>query len=65
MQNKPTKLVNEKFLIEQMGFNGPTLRDHRHRGIGIPFIKHGAKVYYDLAEVEAYIDSNRVKTHRV
>lgn len=38
----------------------PTLRNHRHLSRGIPYIKIGRSVRYDPADVEAYMQKNRI-----
>ena len=39
-----------------------TLRNDRHRGRGIPYIKVGRQVRYNLKEVIEFMESHRVKT---
>ncbi|NIO20084.1 MAG: helix-turn-helix domain-containing protein [Candidatus Aenigmarchaeota archaeon] len=40
----------------------PTLRNDRHLGKGIPFIKRGRSVRYSLADVIAWMEAGRVNT---
>ena len=39
-----------------------TLRNDRHYGRGIPYIKNGRSVLYRLADVEDYMDARRIST---
>jgi len=39
------------------------LRNKRHLGKGIPYIKVGRSVRYDLADVIAYMEARKVLTH--
>ncbi len=36
------------------------LSQDRHLGRGIPYIKHGKKVFYRWSDVRAYLDANLV-----
>jgi hypothetical protein len=38
----------------------PTLRNERHLGRGIPYIKCGRSVRYALSDVQAYIAAHRI-----
>jgi len=40
----------------------PTLRNHRFRGMGIPYYKIGKSVRYRLQDVLDYMESKRVTT---
>ena len=62
-EGKVTKLLTEREVVELYGLKLGTLRNHRSKKIGIPFVKLQGKVRYCLAEVEAYIQSHRVETH--
>ena len=39
-----------------------TLRNDRHYGRGIPYIKNGRSVLYRLDDVERYMNSRRIST---
>lgn len=52
--------INEKIVSEMTGFALPTLRNHRHLRKGIPYIKAGRSVKYDLADVESYMERHRI-----
>jgi len=52
--------VKEQTVSEITGYKLPTLRNHRHLRKGIPYIKAGRSVRYDPADVEAYMQKNRI-----
>ena len=54
------KYVNEEIVSEIIGWKVQTLRNHRHLGKGIPYLKCGRSVRYDLDDVHGYIQSKRV-----
>jgi hypothetical protein len=39
-----------------------TLRNHRSKHVGIPYIKNGRSVRYDLKDVLQYMQDRRIKT---
>ena len=41
-----------------------TLRNDRHLGKGIPYIKDGRSVRYSLADVIDYMESRKIKTNQ-
>jgi hypothetical protein len=41
----------------------PTLRNHRFRGVGIPYHKVGRSVRYSLKDVIDYMESKRIQTY--
>jgi len=57
-----TKYVNEKNVAQIMAWSVQTLRNHRHLGRGIPYIKCGRSVRYDLADVDKYVESKKIRT---
>lgn len=40
----------------------PTLRNDRHLGQGLPYIKVGRSVRYNLADVIAFMESRKIQT---
>ncbi len=40
----------------------PTLRNDRHLGRGIPYIRLGRSIRYDLADVISYMDQRKINT---
>ena len=61
-EGKATKLLTEREVVELYGLKLGTLRNHRSKKIGIPFVKLQGKVRYRLSEIEAYIEKNLVQT---
>lgn len=59
-EGKVTKLLTERDVVALYGLNLGTLRNHRSKGIGLPFVRLEGKVRYRLQEVEAYIQNHRV-----
>lgn len=58
------KLINEKNLSEITGLALQTLRNARHEGKGIPYIRLGGEkrgaIRYDIQDVKAYIEKHRI-----
>ena len=61
-EGKVTKLLTEREVVDLYGLKLGTLRNHRSKKIGIPFVKLQGKVRYRLLEIEAYIEKNTVHT---
>ena len=61
-EGKVTKLLTEREVVDLYGLKLGTLRNHRSKKIGIPFVKLQGKVRYRLSEIEAYIEKNIVQT---
>ena len=61
-EGKVTKLLTEREVVDLYGLKLGTLRNHRSKKIGIPFVKLQGKVRYRLSEIEAYIEKNLVQT---
>ena len=62
---KDIKYIDEKEVSRITGFALPTLRNDRHRGKGIPYVKRGRSVRYRLDEVIDYMESYRIETERI
>jgi phage terminase Nu1 subunit (DNA packaging protein) len=54
------RLINEKVVAEITGLALQTLRNARYERKGIPYIRLGGAIRYDLQDVMTYI-----KTHRI
>lgn len=52
--------LNEHQVSEITGIAAQTLRNHRYHRKGIQYSKVGGRVYYKLADVEAFMDSHRI-----
>jgi len=54
--------VKEKTTSEITKIGVQTLRNHRHMGIGIPYIKIGRSVRYSLHDVIEFMESHKIQT---
>jgi hypothetical protein len=54
-QIPPGKLKDESFVADFTGRSTASLRRDRASGVGIPYIKMGRLVRYDMRDVEAYL----------
>ncbi len=61
MENKVLYL-NEKEISNLTGLALSTLRNHRHQGIGLPYIKVGRAVRYSFQDVVEYFESHKIST---
>lgn len=63
-QNVPQKplYVGEKVIAELFDIPLPTLRNQRHRGVGLPYVKHGRLVRYSLSDAIAYFKTRTIET---
>jgi hypothetical protein len=57
----------EKYITERethgiTSFALSTLSNHRHLGIGIPYIKLKHSIRYKLSDVIAYMEARRIQT---
>jgi hypothetical protein len=57
--NITTKSLTEKELAIRLRISLPKLRADRQRGIGIPYVKHGKSVRYNLDDVYQYLEENK------
>ena len=58
---KIKKYLSDKHVSEITGRAVQTLRNDRHQGKGIPYIKMGRSVRYDPEDVLAYMEARRIK----
>ena len=56
------KYVGEQTVSQITGWSVQTLRNHRHLSKGIPYLKCGRSVRYDLSDVHNYMQSKRIAT---
>lgn len=47
--------LDEKQTAAKVGVTPGSLRQDRHRGVGLPYIKFGSRVRYRIADVDAYL----------
>jgi len=59
MENK-VKYLNEKEVSVLTGLALPTLRNHRSKGCGLPYIKLNKAVRYSFQDVVEYFESHKV-----
>ncbi|HHS12290.1 MAG TPA: DNA-binding protein [bacterium] len=55
------RYLNEKEVADMTGFSLSTLRNNRFLSKGIPYIKVGKSVRYDLKEVVAFMERHRIQ----
>lgn len=53
-------LLNEHRVAELLGFHVQTLRNHRSAGVGIPYVKVGRSVRYQLVDIQEYLAERRI-----
>jgi predicted DNA-binding transcriptional regulator AlpA len=56
------RYLTEKETSTVTAFKLPTLRNHRHRGVGIPYVKVGRSVRYRWGDIINYMESKKIKT---
>ena len=56
------KYIDEKQVSELIGRALQTLRNDRHCSRGLPYIKIGRSVRYNLQEVINFMESHRIET---
>jgi hypothetical protein len=54
--------VNEKEVAKITSFALPTLRNDRHLGKGIPYVKRGRSVRYKIEDVIKFMEDRRIAT---
>ena len=54
------RYLNEGEVTGRGGPAVPTLRNHRHLGKGIPYIKLGRRVFYDVHDVDEYMEKHKI-----
>ena len=57
------KYITERETHQISRFALSTLRNHRHLGIGIPYIKLKRSIRYKLSDVIAYLNDRRIQTN--
>ena len=57
------KYLTEKQVAEITGISLSTLRNERSLGQGIPYVKLGRSVRYNLYDVIDYMESRKIVTH--
>jgi predicted DNA-binding transcriptional regulator AlpA len=62
MIEKENKYLDEKETSKLTSMALSTLRNYRHLGIGVPYIKVGRAVRYSLKDILSYMESRKIKT---
>ena len=57
--------LNEKDVAILIGVSVYTLRQHRHKGIGLPYVKYGKSVRYSIADIVEYLKSKTINHNKV
>ena len=57
--NTDLRLLNEREVARMLGFHVQTLRNQRFNGTGLPYLKIGRAVRYDLFEIQAFLEERR------
>jgi hypothetical protein len=64
MENQ-VKYIDEKVVSELTGRALSTLRNDRHVGKGIPYIKIGRSIRYSFKEVCDFMEAHRIQTEQI
>lgn len=56
----PNRFYDENEVAELLRVSVQTLRNNRHRGVGLPYIKIGRRVVYDPSDIQAAVNEGRV-----
>ncbi len=59
------RYVDEKQVSHITGRALPTLRNDRHRGRGIPYVKIGRSVRYSFDDVISFMEARKIKTAQI
>jgi hypothetical protein len=65
MQNSLQRYVDEKVVARIIGRALQTLRNDRHLGRGLPYIKIGRSVRYSLEDVIRFMESRKIATEPI
>ncbi len=56
--------MGEKEISLRTSFKLQTLRNHRHLGKGLPYLKVGRKILYDWDDVVEYLETKKIYPER-
>jgi predicted DNA-binding transcriptional regulator AlpA len=62
MQHPQQRYIDEKEVARITGRGLQTLRNDRHRGRGLPYIKMGRSVRYSFEDVISFMESRKIAT---
>lgn len=54
--------LNERQVAEITGISVQTLRNHRHLGRGIPYVKLDKSVRYNMGDAISYMERRKIQT---
>lgn len=56
--------LTEKEVAPKLGIKIKTLQGWRYKKIKLPYYKKGRNVYYELQDIEAYMEAGRIPVDR-
>ena len=62
--NYQTRYINENQVSEITKMALSALRNNRSKGLGIPYIKLGRSVRYDLQDVIEFMEAHKIRTEK-
>lgn len=62
MQANEIRYISEQEVSQITGLALPTLRNHRFNRCGIPYVKLGRAVRYNINDVLAFCESRKIST---
>ena len=62
---KSVQLIDERELSRITGLSLSTLRNHRHLGLGVPYLKLGKAVRYSLEDLMEYLELHRIRPRQI
>ena len=54
------KFVNTELAAKALGLSPGTLHNHRYNGTGLPYVKFGSRILYDVADILKYLEDHKV-----
>ena len=65
MKTTKSRWLTDRQVSELTEIGLPTLRNHRCKGIGLPYVKFGRAVRYDIRDVESYMEARKIRTEPI
>ena len=62
--NHQTRYINENQVSKITKIALSTLRNNRSKGLGIPYIKLGRSVRYDLQDIIEFMEAHKIRTEK-
>ncbi|MDP7720754.1 DNA-binding protein [Mycobacterium sp. TY814] len=56
--DEPEALVPPRNVARHFHTTEAVLAQERYRGVGIPYVRHGRRIFYRVKDIRAYIDAN-------